>query len=45
VQTAVQQVFSNGDLDRIVEEIAERRQDPYSIVENIVRNAKFGRPS
>jgi LAO/AO transport system kinase len=44
VNTAVQQVFSNGDLDRIVGEIAERRQDPYSIVEKIVRSAKFGRP-
>ena len=34
----------NGDLDRIVGEIAERRQDPYSVVEKIVGTAKFGRP-
>ena len=44
LNTAVQQVFSNGGLDRIVGEIAERRQDPYSIVEKIVRGTKFGRP-
>jgi LAO/AO transport system kinase len=44
VNTAVQQAFSNGDLDRIVEEIAERRQDPYTIVDKIVRNATFGKP-
>ena len=44
VSTALQQVFSNGDLDRIAGEIAERKQDPYSIVDKIVRNAKFGRP-
>jgi len=44
VSTALQQVFSNGDLDRIAGEIAERRLDPYSIVDRIVRNAKFGRP-
>ena len=45
VNAAVQQVFSNGDLDRIVGEIADRKQDPYSIVEKIVRSAKFGKPS
>jgi len=44
VSAAVQQVFSNGDLDRIAGEIAERKQDPYTIVDRIVRNAKFGRP-
>ena len=44
VNAAVQDVFPDGDLDRIVGEIAERRQDPYSIVEKIVRNSKFGRP-
>ena len=42
---AVQQAFSNGDLDRIAGEIAERRQDPYSIVDRIVQDTKFGRPS
>jgi LAO/AO transport system kinase len=45
VSAAVQQVFANGDLDRIAAEIADRKQDPYSIVENIVQNAKFGKPS
>lgn len=44
VNTAIQEVFPDGDLDRIVGEIAERKQDPYSIVEKIVRNSKFGRP-
>jgi GTPase len=45
LNTAVQQVFPNGDLDRIIGEIADRKQDPYSVVEKIVRSAKFGRPS
>ena len=44
VSTALQQVFSNGDLDRIAGEIAERKQDPYSIVDRIVRSTKFERP-
>ena len=44
VSTVIQQVFSNGDIDRIAGEIAERKQDPYSIVDRIVRNAKFERP-
>ena len=43
VQAAIQQAFSDKDLDRIVEEIAARRQDPYSIVDRIVRTATFGR--
>jgi LAO/AO transport system kinase len=44
VSAAVQQIFPDGDLDRIASDIADRRQDPYSVVEDIVRNAKFGRP-
>ena len=44
-ETALQQVFSNGDLDRIAGEIAARRQDPYSIVDQIVRGATFRKPS
>ena len=44
VNAAVQQAFANGDLDRIVGEIAERKQDPYSVVEKIVGTAKFGKP-
>ena len=44
-QTAVQQVFSNGALDRIAGEIAARRQDPYSVVDQIIRGATFGKPS
>jgi LAO/AO transport system kinase len=44
INTALQQVFPDGDLDRILGEIAERRQDPYTIVERIVRDTKFGMP-
>jgi LAO/AO transport system kinase len=44
VNTVIQQALSNGDLDRIATEIAERKQDPYSVVDRIVRNAKFERP-
>ena len=41
VTTALQQVFPNGELNKVVAEIAERRKDPYSVVEQIVRNSRF----
>jgi LAO/AO transport system kinase len=41
VKTAVQQVFPNGELNRVVDEIANRQQDPYSVVEEIIRNLRF----
>jgi LAO/AO transport system kinase len=41
VQTAVEQIFPNGELNNLVAEITERRQDPYSVVEKIVRNIRF----
>lgn len=44
-QEAVAQVFSNGALDRIAGEIAARREDPYSVVDRIIRGATFGKPS
>jgi len=43
VNTAVEKVFPNGELNRVVDEIAERRQDPYSVVEQIVKSSTFGR--
>ncbi len=36
-------VFADGELDRIIGEIAERKQDPYSIVEKIVGHSTFGK--
>jgi LAO/AO transport system kinase len=44
VSAAMQQSLSDGALDRIIDAIAERREDPYSIVEKIVGTAKFGKP-
>ncbi len=41
VKKVVQQLFPNGELNKVVDEIAERRQDPYSVVESIVRNSRF----
>jgi GTPase len=41
VSTAVQQVFPNGELNRVVEQIADRRRDPYSLVDEVVRNLRF----
>ena len=41
VSTAVEQVFSDGEFNKVVAEIAERRKDPYSVVEQIVRNLRF----
>ena len=43
MDTAVQKVFPNGELNKVVEQIAERQQDPYSIVEQIVNNSRFER--
>ena len=36
--------FPGGELDRWVTEIAERRRDPYSVVEKILATARFGTP-
>lgn len=41
VNRVVQQLFPNGELNKVIDEIAERRKDPYSIVESIVRNSRF----
>ena len=41
VNTAVEQVFSDGEFNKVVAEIAERRKDPYSVVEQIVRSLRF----
>ena len=43
MDTAVQKVFPNGELNKVVEQIAERQQDPYSIVEQIVNSSRFER--
>jgi len=43
VKTAIQQVFPDGELNNIVEQIADRRQDPYSVVDEIIRHAHFQR--
>ena len=43
VSTAIQQVFPDGELAKLVEQIVDRRQDPYSIVDEIIRNAQFQR--
>ena len=41
VSTAVQQVFPNGELNKVVEQIADRQRDPYSLVDEVVRNLRF----
>ena len=41
ITTAVQQVFPDGELSKLVTEIAERRQDPYSVVEKIIGALRF----
>jgi LAO/AO transport system kinase len=43
MDTAVQEVFPDGELNNVVEQIAERQQDPYSIVEKIVNASRFER--
>jgi len=41
VRKAVDTAFPNDAMDRIVDQIARRESDPYSIVENLVRRARF----
>ena len=41
VQTAIQKVFPDGELNKVVEQIADRQQDPYSVVDEIIRNLRF----
>jgi LAO/AO transport system kinase len=41
VKTAIQQVFPDGELNRVVDQIANRQQDPYSVVDEIIRNSRF----
>ena len=41
VQTAIQQAFPDGELNKVVEQIADRQQDPYSVVDEIIRNLRF----
>jgi len=43
VNTAVEQIFPDGELNDLVKAIAERRQDPYSVVEQIIRRLRFQR--
>ncbi len=43
VNTAVEQIFPDGELNDLVSAIAERRQDPYSVVEQIIRSLRFQR--
>jgi LAO/AO transport system kinase len=43
ITAAVQQVFPNEELNKLVTEIAERRQDPYSVVEQIIGTLRFQR--
>jgi LAO/AO transport system kinase len=43
VKTAVEQLFPDEEFNRVIAEIAARRADPYSVVEQIVRNSRFQR--
>ena len=43
VKTAIQQAFPDGELNKVVEQIADRQQDPYSVVDEIIKNSQFKR--
>ena len=34
----IQKFSQNGDLDRMLETIAKRERDPYTVVEDIIQN-------
>jgi hypothetical protein len=41
VKSAVAAAFPDGKLNAVVEQIANRQQDPYSVVDEIIRNLRF----
>ena len=41
LRTAVEKVFPNSDLQRVVEAIADRKNDPYTVVDRIVNGVRF----
>jgi GTPase len=41
VKTAMEEIFPDGELNRVVDEIANRQRDPYSIVDGVIRNLRF----
>ena len=41
VKATVQHVFPDGELNKVVEQIANRQQDPYSVVDQVIRNLRF----
>lgn len=43
VNTAMQQIFKDGELEKVVEQITNRQQDPYTIVDEIIRNSELKR--
>lgn len=43
VNTALQEVFPDGELNGVIDKIAEREQDPYSLVDQVIRGSKFKR--
>ena len=43
VNAVMQEIFPDGELGKVVEEIANRQRDPYTIVDEIVRNSQLKR--
>ena len=41
VKTALEHAFPDGDLARTVEEIADRKTDPYTVVDRIIKTMRF----
>jgi LAO/AO transport system kinase len=41
VNTAIREAFPEGKLEQVVDEIANRKQDPYSVVERVISNVRF----
>jgi LAO/AO transport system kinase len=41
VNTAVEQMFPDGELNNVIDQIANRRRDPYSVVDDVMRNLRF----
>jgi len=41
LKTAVQEIFPDGELNKVVDRIASRQQDPYSVVDGVIRNLRF----
>lgn len=43
LESVIEEAFPDGELNRVVDEIARRERDPYSVVEQVLQSSRFQR--